>query len=122
MDGFGGGTVASPSPRAPQPAWAATTLLTVPSVTAGSGKWCFYLRPATVSHPPEASLPLQRLAPTVAWWPRHPQPQPAAGLGEGCPGGGRIQLDCKEEVVSRLSVPVLVPSPAPPALTGLIEV
>lgn len=119
MDRFGEGTLASPSPHAPQ---AATTLLTSLSVTAGSGKRHFYLRPAAVAHPLEASLPLQRLAPTVTRRPRHPQPQPATGFVEGHPSRGRIQLDWKDEVVSRLSAPVLAPSLAPPALTGLVEV
>lgn len=120
--GLGGGTVALPSPRTPQAAWAATTLLTVPSVTADSSKWRFYLRPAAVTRPPEASLPLWWLAPTVARRPWHLQPQLATGLGEGHPGGGRIGLDCKDEVVLQLSVPVPAPSPAPRALTGLVEV
>lgn len=88
---WGGTTVASPSPHAPR---AAAMLLTTPSVTAGSGKRRFYLRPVAVTVPLEASFPLRQLAPTVARWPRHPQLQPATGLGEGHPGGGRIQLDC----------------------------
>lgn len=111
--------MASLSPHAP---WAAVMLPTIPSVTAGPGKRHFYLRPAAITLPPEASLPLRRLAPVVARRPRHPQVQLATGLGEGHPGGGRMQLDCKDEVVSRLSAPLLVPVPAPRALTGLVKV
>lgn len=40
----------------------------------------FYLRPAMVTCPLEASLPLRRLAPTVTQWLWHLQPQLATSL------------------------------------------
>lgn len=51
------------SPHTP---WAAVMFLTVLSVTASSSKQHFYLCPAAVSHPPEASLPLSWLLQAVA--------------------------------------------------------
>lgn len=89
-----GGTVTSLSPHTP---WAAVMLLIVLSVTASSSKEHFYLCPAAVSHPPEASLTLWWLLQAVALWPWHQQPQLPTSLGEGHPSRRWIQFDWKDE-------------------------
>lgn len=79
-----GGTVTSLSPHTPR---AAVMLLTVLSATASSSKQHFYLCPAAVSHPPEASLVLWWLLQAVTLWLWCSHPQLATSLGEGHPSG-----------------------------------